>query len=83
MGDTTVIGGITFIALKVKIYEAPLHHKAVTGGLSKAQFQTLYKSNEGFSVEYCGTTIHQSFSWTDLVLLAEDALFFGQSLNGC
>jgi len=38
-GNTMVIGGITFLALKMNVYEAPLHHEAVTGGLLKAQFQ--------------------------------------------
>jgi len=49
-GDTTVIGGITFLALKMNVYKAPLHHEAVIGGLLKAEFQKMYKSNEGFLV---------------------------------
>ena len=80
-GVTTVIGGITLLALKMIEYKAPLHHEAVTDGLLKAQFQKMYKSNEGFLAQYCGIDIRQSFSWRDLVQFAEDVLVFSQPLN--
>ena len=76
-GYIIIIRGCAYLALKVQVYEAPMHHDAMTGRISKAQFEKLFKFNKGFSVEYCGTTISHLVAWRDIIKLAEDVLFFG------
>ena len=65
-GNITAIGGKQYLTLKATILCATLHHEAVAGSLSLVEVKQAYRSNEGFSVQYNGTGVKQSFTWAQI-----------------
>ena len=81
-GDFTTISSKKFIVLKVTIVEAKAHIDCNAGAVSLPALAEYYKKKEGFVLQFDGTTEKVTFSWRDVVDMAEDIYFFGPPQNG-
>ena len=51
-GNIVAIGILQSIIVQACVFIATMHHEAVLGNTSKAQFVTAFECNETFSVEF-------------------------------
>ena len=77
-GQTVVLSGRKYVCLKATIKTARMHHDAINGLISRAQLQTLYERNEGFTLSFDGTSELLTLSWRDVVDLSDELLIFGR-----
>ena len=70
------------IILKATILVAPVHINCESGGASISQLKTYFNRREGFTIQFDGTDEMLTFSWKDVVDMAEDVYFFGPPQNG-
>ena len=81
-GDIVVVASRKFIVLKATIVEAKAHIDCVAGAINLKQFKKFFSKSEGFAINLDGTSEQITFSWMDVISMAEDVYFFGPPLNG-
>ena len=61
---------------------APVHIDCELGTVSMSQLENYFNRREGFTIQFDGTDENITFSWKDVLDMAEDIYFFGLPQNG-
>ena len=75
------IGGLQVYLFQARIFATTMHHKTVSGHMSKAKFVPEFGRNERFSAEFTQTNIRHTFTWRYILNLVDQLYFFGPPLN--
>ena len=80
--DVISINAKKFVALKATISRSTLHHDIKYVNLTPAQFKRAFNGNQGFGIQFLGTSIKIAFHWKQLIQYSEDVYVYGPPFDG-
>ena len=86
-GDLLSIAGQSFFVMQAEVIQSEFNRKAISGDLTKKEFQIAYEGNQGITVAFVGTSTRDGtrmkipFPWRTVYALRDDVYFFGPQTN--